>query len=520
MPLTFKDSFSKHLNSFSTAPYLFIGSGLSRRFLGVPTWLDLFKNILSTLGLPKPYEYYLSNSESNLPLMATLISEDLFELWWKEERFSLSRDEFKHLATSKQSILKFEITKYLVNLTNEIKPELLEEANLLKKSNIDGIITTNWDSLLEKIFPDFTVYVGQDELVFSEQISIGQIYKIHGSVSDPRSLIATQEDYLDFNARYPYLAAKLLTIFVEQPIIFIGYSLDDHNIHDVLKSLILCMTKEKVEKLKDRLIICQWDPDIAEPIFSDSSLLISGTVIPIKVIKLSEFKSLFEVLANNKKRLPVKILRHMKDMIYEFVKTSNPKTQIFVSDDLDKLEDSQDVQFVYGIGLKDRLAEHGVKGINLRDLLKDILISNDWNPSKICRMVLTNQSARYIPYFKYLKTSGFLNGDGNIPEDSPIREFNPEFISKVNAIKQQDFFPSQSYARKIDEINSTYSSLQELIDSQDLLHVCMYTPLLEINKIDLTVLKNYLLDHLVQMANNTNLRKLVCYYDYLANRLS
>lgn len=43
---------------------------------------------------------------------------------------------------------------------------LLEELDLCKKIVIDGIITTNYDNLLEKIFSDFKTYIGQEELFF------------------------------------------------------------------------------------------------------------------------------------------------------------------------------------------------------------------------------------------------------------------------------------------------------------------------------------------------------------------
>lgn len=516
---TFSEEFQTHLHKFSTAPYLFVGSGLSRRYLNIPTWLDLLKAIVEHLNLPKPFEFYFSNADGDMPKMATLIGEDLNQVWWEGDQFADSRREFQQYSTNKHSPLKYEITKYIEKLRISFVDGFADEINLLRKANIDGIITTNWDSSLEDIFQDYSVYIGQDELIFSDEISIGQLFKIHGSITDPNSLILNSNDYDDFNSRYPYLAAKLLTIFVEQPIIFLGYSLDDRNIQDILKSIINCLTKEKVEKLKDRLIICNWVPQSIEPTITDSTVLISSAILPIKLININDFTPLFEVLANNKKRLPVKILRQMKDMVYDFVKTSNPKNKIIVSDDLDQLQEGQDVEFVYGIGLKDKLSEHGIKGIDLRGLLRDILSNNDWNPSKIARMLLPIQTARYIPYFKYLRNSDYLNGDGNIPKDSPIIEFKPDFIEKVNAITQQDFYPLGSYIKKEDEINANYQSIDELLESVEFAHACFYIPLLSLEKVNLESLKLFLEKHIDEIKNNTSFRKLICYYDFLKYKL-
>lgn len=131
---------------------------------------------------------------------------------------------------------------------------LLEELDLCKKIVIDGIITTNYDNLLEKIFSDFKTYIGKEELFFSSPQGVGEIYKIHGCQSKPNSLILTHEDYISFEKRNPYLAAKLLTIFTEHPIIFIGYSLTDENILKILNSIAQCLTNDNLQKLKNRLI--------------------------------------------------------------------------------------------------------------------------------------------------------------------------------------------------------------------------------------------------------------------------
>lgn len=66
------------------------------------------------------------------------------------------------------------------------------------------------------------IYVGQSQLIFSAIQGIAEIYKIHGSVEVPESIVINEEDYVEFERKSTYLAAKLMTIFMEYPIIFMG----------------------------------------------------------------------------------------------------------------------------------------------------------------------------------------------------------------------------------------------------------------------------------------------------------
>lgn len=100
-------------------------------------------------------------------------------------------------------------------------------------------------------FSYFETYVGQEELIFANIAGIGEIYKIHGSVTDASSLVLTSKDYSDFEERSSYLIAKLLTIFLEYPIIFIGYSLNDRNIRNIFETISKCLSQEKLNLRRD-----------------------------------------------------------------------------------------------------------------------------------------------------------------------------------------------------------------------------------------------------------------------------
>lgn len=60
----------------------------------------------------------------------------------------------------------------------------------------------NWEELLKLSFS-------------SESYNIAEIYKIHGSVLDAKSIIITESDYANFNASRKLIIAKMLTLFAE-----------------------------------------------------------------------------------------------------------------------------------------------------------------------------------------------------------------------------------------------------------------------------------------------------------------
>ena len=66
---------------------------------------------------------------------------------------------------------------------------------------------------------------------------------------------------MDLMIKITYLAAKLITIFIEHPIVFIGYSINDSNIKEILSSIVKCLNQEKIKKLQNNLFFVEWNPD-------------------------------------------------------------------------------------------------------------------------------------------------------------------------------------------------------------------------------------------------------------------
>ena len=83
------------INNFATTPFLFIGSGFSKRYCNLPDWNQLLKTFTQRLSSDEfAYNSYKSRArmltstdEENLPLVASLIMKDFDERWFSDPSF-------------------------------------------------------------------------------------------------------------------------------------------------------------------------------------------------------------------------------------------------------------------------------------------------------------------------------------------------------------------------------------------------------------------------------------------------
>lgn len=393
------------------APFLFVGSGFSRRYIGLEQWDELLKRFCEGI---QEFGYYSSQNNQDLPKAASEIAKDFNEIWWKSEKYLESRQANSDNINSVSSALKHEMANYLANISHtKISTEgLNQELEALSRLNVDGIITTNWDLFIEELFPDYKVFIGQEELLFSNPQSIGEIYKIHGCASQPNSLVLTHEDYEVFEAKNPYLAAKLITIFIEHPVIFIGYSISDRNIQKIIESIVNCLGQEKLDLFGRNLIFLQRTRQDEEPSFQSALMSIGETRLNITVIRTDNFLDVYQAIESTKRKIPARILRYCKEQMYDLVKSNDPETKLAVLD-IDQIDNKDDVEFVVGVGVAkeyEGISKQGYKGVTIDDIFSDITSENSaYDASELLREVyppLLKKPNKYIPGFRYLHSLG------------------------------------------------------------------------------------------------------------------
>lgn len=307
-------------------------------------------------------------------------------------------DPFKYYVAIQIKLIKV--------MDKTIKKECKELDVLRENQNkIAGIITTNYDTILETIFPDFNVMIGQDNLLASNTNNIFEIFKIHGSSEKPDSIVITDDDYKYFENKLKYLSAKLLTIFVEHPVIFLGYSARDLNIRKILKEVSECLDRTQLDKIKKNLIFITPAFGKKEEIKSKEIDFGDKQIVMTEII-IEDFSALFEALSLIKSSMPVKIMRKMQDMFCNFIATTEAKNNIIVGNIDNAGIDDEELGIYFG-DLKS-VSSMGFDYYSINDILEDILLNN--KPYLMNNLVIekTFKNIRsiagntYLPIYKYI----------------------------------------------------------------------------------------------------------------------
>lgn len=321
------------IQKMGVQPILFVGSGLSKRYFSGPSWDELLAQMADTCPLiDKDYAYYKQAFGSPL-----LIGEE-FAKRYHEWAWSTGKSKFpKSMFTndiSAQSYLKFKISEYLRSITpaslSSFKGTTAKELSALCNIRPHALITTNYDQFLDRAFSDYAPIIGQ-QIVLGSPVSIGEIFKIHGCVSEPDSLVLTQSDFEIFTRRKKYLSAKLLTYFSEHPLLFVGYSASDPNIRSILSDI-----DEALPIAGDiipNVFILEWRSGITKKDKFARERLIAiedSKSVRIKAIEAEDFTWVFEAFGaqHTLNGVNPKVLRALLARSYDLVRHDIPQKTV------------------------------------------------------------------------------------------------------------------------------------------------------------------------------------------------
>lgn len=494
-------------------PFLFIGSGFSHRYMGTKNWVDLLKYFCFEFSDDEfKYNYYESLVEENAPYgkepkIASLLERDYTKAVYTLPKYNSFKHKYKELIQRGVPVFKIAVAEYLKDVKFDSNNQEIQLLKKISKRSVSGIITTNYDKLLENIFEGYTSYIGQEELIFANLVGIGEIYKIHGSVDKPESIVITEEDYKRFENLSAYLTAKILTIFLEYPIVFLGYSLQDRNIRNILATISKCLPQEKLDILRDRFLFVDYDeehmPTEKEFEFKNNKRIVM-TKFPTK-----NFVPIYEAIYEIKSSYSPKVLRRLRKDIYELAEVEKSKSKILVRG-FDSLNDiPEDTNIIIGIGTSPARNGHLIKA---EEIYEDIVKDNHlFNPKLVIE--------EYLP--ELLKRNS-----GGLPMYKYISQYEGKLYERVEISRQKikninSFLNTNQKQGKIRYRNKLHEcTVKAIIDIEGKENAYKRLIYLEENELNLEELSKYLRTLFKEngisiLKNNSELKRLIRIYDYV-----
>ena len=301
-----------------------------------------------------------------------------------------------------------------------------------------------------------------------------------------------------------------MTIFIEHPIIFIGYSISDINIQNILNAIIKCLDTEKIAKLKNRFIFIEHSTDIKEYEISEYTMKVEDKFLEMTKIRISDFSILYDELLKKKNKIPAKILRYYKDELYNFVITNEPNNTIKVGNIDD--ERIKDEELVMAIGKIKEVAFDGLRGFSANEWYRDIVMNDKrFKADDILEQIalkLQRENSNRLPLNKYLNES------------------NKRYEELEKIALENDFDNIISKSIKNGRRRMKYDSVSEIWKAygNNWLHALDKIAHLEEEKINIEELEEILIEifkkdnNILESDNNSlksNLRRAIRIYDYL-----
>ena len=478
-----KETVTRLINRAGRSPYLFVGSGFSRRYMGTDDWEGLLRHLCSRLSDdPFRFDAYLArcggmSPYGDMPAVATMLDRDLRLAVLEEGRFEPFREAHAEDIRARRSILKIMAAERLGSFKVSSLASELDALREAGRWRVSGVITTNYDGLLESVFPEFKVF---DE-------------------SDYKKLAETQD----------YLAAKLLTIFMEYPMVFIGYSLSDPDIQSILQSIAHCLGPSHLSLLRDRFVFVTRGEDR----ISTRTISYPGVgEISMTQVETNDFGAVYEAIGQSKCSFSPRVIRDLRKSIYEMVDCGEPSGSLVVEasfSDLERIPEGQ--SFLLGVGVANAAVGHGHM-IKAELLYRDIVFDDEHVAPKLAveeylpNLLGTNSGG--LPMYKYLSAYSSEILDRRIMKEIDEKR------------KLDDFLNSSLCRAKLNyHSGGTVRSVRSVVEEEGFGEAYKKLVLLDEGELNLDDLLAYLRrlvgDDRKVINGNTELKRLIRIYDFL-----
>lgn len=490
---------AEFVRKYSNHPVLFIGTGFSMRYLkNSYSWEELLKKICYDLKGSNEFFYdlkskYHFDGNYRYDMIASDIEKEFDEELKKDRngKFKFVNDIFYENMENDIVVSRFKI--YISKLLENMEYRDTDELSELKKArkNISSIITTNYDRLIENTF-GFAPLIGNDILLSNPY---GSLYKIHGCVSRPEKIIITEKDYEKFNEKYELIRAQLLSLFIHNPIIFMGYSISDDNIKDILKTIFTYVepNSQEADKIRSNFLLVEYEEGSQNTEVTEHDIDVEGfSTIRINKVKTDNYTEIYSSIS--KLQLPVSAMdiRKVQTVVKEIYAGGSIKVSI--TTDLDELENCDKV---LAIGSPSSI-KYSYQ--TAPEMMKNYFMIIEEENNQVLELVdkVMIQSQQYFPIYAF-------------------SQIDPS-IERIDRLKKQQNEKMEALKKQVEKKYTVNEGSLEAILENDFYaptyknQVIAYALL--IKRIVPEEVEQYLKEMSSTNGNSTGYRQLLCAYDY------
>src|SRR5699024_1766936 len=272
------------------------------------------------------------------------VLEDEFNRAFNSGEVKINQFSTKDAFESKVSLFKMAIAKRFgyYQLKKGMEQEYQSFKKMLIKTQI--ILTTNYDAFIENSYnqeSDYNIkkYIGQQGFC-EETFGFAELYKLHGCIKSPEDIIISERDYTYFNDNSVLISAKIISMMLHSPIIFLGYSLTDVNVRKIIKDFTKSLSSKELNILERKLVLVEWEKDqqeLVEEVVNDKDL-----GCRLRVIKTDNFKALFDKISTIHQGVaPTEVRKYqhvIKQLIVDRGKAGTLKSVLISPEEIEKLE--------------------------------------------------------------------------------------------------------------------------------------------------------------------------------------
>lgn len=485
-----------------TAPILFIGSGISQRyFQGAPTWKQLLTRIIKVYCPGRAEEHYIDLAqECHGDYMETASKIEVeFEAYCKANRYGDMKDLCDRYYSSQQADHQKHLSFMKVFMAGlfsklELREDVEEELDSFRSmaEKITSIITTNYDTLIEDTL-GFAPLIG-NKIILSNPYN--SVYKIHGCCKSAHDIIITRSDYDRFKQKYELIRAELISLFCHNPIIFLGYSVSDENIKEILRTIYRYVDPNSAlaEDVRRNFLLVSYLPGSDNLELQPYSIQIEeGHSIEVHQLRTDNFRAVYDILASANYRTRVRDMKQLKSIIEDIATGDGPELMI----ENDYLANNVKRSSL-ALAVASKLTLRSVF-TNAKDLINNYFSYMDRQDAKEINFIdkLNIAKKQFFPVYGFLCYGARSHKEGNKLKGQQVNRLK-------DAIKKCGY-------------TNNYSTIREIFSAPEISNSSKENAILygfAVGNISVDDLSSYLRSY--PGDKSTSYNRLLCLYDYLS----